>query len=81
MDSAGGGWTLVATINDEDVTKKCTGNDLWFSKDEIIAETPYSKSKVLMILYLPMRLIMKYYANDAEFFLSALQRWNKLITS
>ena len=44
MDSAGGGWTLVATVNDNDVTKKCTGNDLWFSKDEIIAETPYSES-------------------------------------
>ena len=74
MDSAGGGWTLVATINDEDVTKRCTGNDLWFSKDEIIGETPYSKSKILMI-YLPMTLIIKYNVNDAKLFLSGLLGW------
>ena len=45
MSSAGGGWTLVATINDNDVTKKCTLDDAWFSNNEISIDEPYSKTQ------------------------------------
>jgi len=43
MESAGGGWTLVATINDNDVADKCSLDDLWFSNEEIEVSEPYSK--------------------------------------
>ena len=49
MDSAEGGWTLVATINDNDVTQKCTGNDLWVTDEETVAEIPYGNLKTQTI--------------------------------
>ena len=43
MKTDGGGWTLVATINDNDVQRKCAVDDLWFSSEAISSVEPYSK--------------------------------------
>ena len=31
METDGGGWTLVASIHEDDVTKKCSADDRWSS--------------------------------------------------
>ena len=43
MESAGGGWTLVATINDENIHQDCVPDDVWFSNSARSVKEPYSK--------------------------------------
>ena len=43
MESAGGGWTLVATINDANIQQKCAHDDVWFSQDVPSSSEPYGK--------------------------------------
>ncbi|CAK8680305.1 unnamed protein product [Clavelina lepadiformis] len=33
METSGGGWTLVATVHENDIEGKCTSTDLWFSNE------------------------------------------------
>ncbi|XP_078491101.1 uncharacterized protein LOC144747153 [Ciona intestinalis] len=33
MITAGGGWTLVASVHENDINGKCTTGDMWFSND------------------------------------------------
>ncbi|XP_078486252.1 intelectin-2-like [Ciona intestinalis] len=34
MTTAGGGWTLVASVHENDINGKCTTGDMWFSNDK-----------------------------------------------
>nr|XP_009859397.2 uncharacterized protein LOC100183495 isoform X2 [Ciona intestinalis] len=33
MTTSGGGWTLVASVHENDINKECTVDDMWFSKN------------------------------------------------
>ncbi|XP_078490714.1 intelectin-2-like [Ciona intestinalis] len=34
MTTSGGGWTLVASVHENDINGKCTTADMWFSNDQ-----------------------------------------------
>nr|XP_018670982.1 uncharacterized protein LOC100182049 isoform X2 [Ciona intestinalis] len=34
MTTAGGGWTLVASVHENDIDRKCSTGDMWFSNDQ-----------------------------------------------
>ena len=37
MTTAGGGWTLVASVHENNITGRCTAGDRWSSERENIA--------------------------------------------
>ena len=41
METAGGGWTLVATINEQSIESGCTAEDRWISNSPLSPTDPY----------------------------------------
>ena len=43
MTTAGGGWTLVASIHENDIKTKCGNADTWFSNEKLKVDNPFGK--------------------------------------
>jgi len=60
MNSAGGGWTLVASIHETNIKQKCSSDDRWSSMDYTSSKGVYQRvfSIVFLQLHLPLRITL-----------------------
>ena len=49
MTSDGGGWTLVASVHENDINGKCTIGDKWSSEQQSFAENTYKHTGLLFL--------------------------------
>ena len=71
MESAGGGWTLVASVHEYDINGKCTTGDNW-SSDGTISSSDYNGEKLFV------GILIKYSGKTpSHFFLFCFYRDNK----
>jgi len=50
METDGGGWTLVASVHENDIQGKCSPGDLWSSDQGLQVSTEYN-GKIIIIVY------------------------------
>ena len=61
MSTSGGGWTLVASIHENNIDGKCTSGDKWSSEEGENAGNDRGK---MMSQTLEIQLLAKYYTSS-----------------